>query len=175
MKHYFEKIYIWELLRKFEEEYRDNAEQHQMHVYKVEDKVFCQKNGQIRQFALIITDLVNTRINASGIQNGLVHCFSMHTTSGIVMQHFEHGFITDLFKHLQKNYFSKKYAHDIWEEEDHPGRRNADAHMMSVYTGTSCVVSVVEGKLQCGKFENIICLEFDARIDKEFCIQIFGE
>lgn len=116
--------------------------------------------------------LVNSLIKKDNIKMGYVVCASNHTTSGVYVNHFETGIMEDLNAYLNKEhpFTPSKYKHNIW---DHTFV-NADAHLKAMDVGKSATVLIIDGKLQLGKFEDIIYAEFDYRPDKTFTVALFG-
>jgi secondary thiamine-phosphate synthase enzyme len=119
-----------------------------------------------------ITDKVETILNKSGIQNGLVTVFCSGSTGGITTIEYESGVINDLKKAIDKIVPSNiPYEHDRrW------GDGNGFSHVRAALMKPSLTIPLVKGKLTLGTWQQIVFMDFDNRgRDREIVVQVMGE
>ena len=118
-----------------------------------------------------ITQQVQQCLAESGIREGLVLVNAMHITASVFINDDESGLHTDMEKWLEKLAPEKphsQYRHNGAED-------NADAHLKRSIMGREVVVSVTEGKLDFGPWEQIFYGEFDGLRRKRVLVKIIGE
>lgn len=118
-----------------------------------------------------ITPQVEEVIKKSGVKEGLVLVNPMHITASCYVNDDEDGLIHDFDEFLEKiaPYDLKKYLHH------RTGEDNADAHIKRQLFGREVVVSITEGKLDFGPWEQIFYAEFDGKRNKRVLVKIIGE
>lgn len=124
-----------------------------------------------RRELINITSLVESCLNESGIEEGLLLCNAMHITSSIFINDDESGLHNDFEIWLEglapeKPY--SRYQHNSSED-------NADAHLKRTIMGREVVVAVTKSKLDFGPWEQIFYGEFDGRRKKRVLVKIIGE
>lgn len=118
-----------------------------------------------------ITNLVETTLRESGIQEGLLLCNAMHITASVFINDDESGLHSDFEMWLEKLAPEKphsQYRHNGYED-------NGDAHLKRTIMGREVVVAVTAGKLDFGPWEQIFYGEFDGKRNKRVLIKIIGE
>ena len=106
-----------------------------------------------------LTPEVQRIVARSGIRTGLVHVFNVGRTASIGLMEFEPGLQRDLPEALDRLLPpSRNYAH---EEAWHDG--NAHSHLQATILGLSQTVSVAEGRLLLGTWQQLFLLECDVR------------
>jgi secondary thiamine-phosphate synthase enzyme len=106
----------------------------------------------------------------SGNCDGLVN--PMHITASVFINDNEHGLHHDYEKWLEgiaPHEPVSQYRHNDTGED------NADAHIKRQIMGREVVVTVTEGKLDFGTWEQIFYGEFDGRRRKRVLVKIIGE
>jgi secondary thiamine-phosphate synthase enzyme len=120
-----------------------------------------------------ITSEVQDAIRASGVQEGIVLCNSMHITSSVFINDDERGLHHDFEKWLEElapfNPSPEVYHHN------RTGEDNADAHLKRTIMGREVVCAITRGRLDFGPWEQIFYGEFDGRREKRVLIKIIGE
>lgn len=104
-----------------------------------------------------ITKQVQNCVYQHSLKDALV-CVSVHgSTSAITTIEYENGLIQDLKEALEKIApTGKEYHHDeIW----HDG--NGYAHVRAALVGSSVSVSLIDGLLNLGTWQQIVLLDFD--------------
>ncbi|RAK06353.1 secondary thiamine-phosphate synthase enzyme [Halanaerobium saccharolyticum] len=128
-------------------------------------------NTEERVELINITNQVREVLNESGIQEGLCLVNAMHITASVFINDDESGLHQDYKEWLEElapHEPISQYAHNGFEE-------NADAHLKRQIMGREVVVSVTEGKLDFGPWEQIFYGEFDGQREKRVLVKIIGE
>lgn len=124
-----------------------------------------------RRALLNITQDVETCLQESGIQEGLLLCNPMHITASVFINDDEPGLHQDFEGWLEGLAPEKphcRYRHNNYED-------NADAHLKRTIMGREVVVAVTGGKLDFGAWEQIFYGEFDGKRPKRVLVKIIGE
>jgi secondary thiamine-phosphate synthase enzyme len=122
-----------------------------------------------RQEFVRITDEVSAAVKASGVTDGTVLVSAMHITSGVFVNDWEDGLISDFQVWLEKLAPSGlDYAHH------RTGEDNADAHLKRTIMGHQVVVPITGGALDLGPWEQIFYAEFDGRRRKRVILKVMG-
>ncbi|MHB1347852.1 MAG: secondary thiamine-phosphate synthase enzyme YjbQ [Candidatus Humimicrobiaceae bacterium] len=118
-----------------------------------------------------ITGEVKTCLAESKITEGLLLCNAMHITASVFINDDESGLHHDFENWLEKLAPEKpynQYSHNGFED-------NADAHMKRTIMGREAVISITEGKLDLGPWEQVFYGEFDGKRRKRVLVKIIGE
>jgi len=124
------------------------------------------------------TDIINitaetaSAVLNTGLKNGSVTIFVPGSTAGITTVEYEPGLVDDL-----KAFFEKiapksgAYQHNIkWKDG------NGYSHVRASFLGPGITVPFIDNKMQLGRWQQIIFIDFDNRHrDREVIIQIIGE
>jgi secondary thiamine-phosphate synthase enzyme len=129
-----------------------------------------------------ITPLVAAEVEKSGIDSGLVHIISAHTSAGLCVNEFEPGLMQD-FEGFLEEWISDdpedpRFKHnEIWNRPDVPEDepQNADAHMKAMFMGHSTVLPLKDGKLALGKWQRVLFMEMDGPREREVTIMVQGD
>lgn len=116
---------------------------------------------------LDLTDLVREHVGRSGVRHGQVTIMTPHTTTSVVVNESETGFLNDFRRALGELIPVEGY----YEHDDHELRTenlqedefiNGHAHVRQLLVGsTSVTVPVVEGELVLGRWQRILFIELD--------------
>ncbi len=110
-------------------------------------------------------------LRESGIREGLLLCNAMHITASVFINDDERGLHQDLDEWLEK-----LAPHDPVSQYRHnTGEDNADGHLKRSVMGREVVVSITNGKLDFGPWEQIFYGEFDGKRKKRVLVKIIGE
>lgn len=140
-----------------------------------------------------ITDRVQKVVSEIGLWYGYINIRVKHTTCAIIINEDESGFIADLFARLDriaprsvKEYpmgGSNYYRHDDLSlrtqniEEGTEERVNGHAHVRASFFPKGHVVDVCEGKLDLGRWEQLLFFDFDdigRRRDRTISVSIIS-
>jgi len=128
-------------------------------------------NVKKRRELINITPQVEQCLGESGITEGLLLCNAMHITASVFINDNESGLHRDFDDWLEKLAPEKPYSqyrHNGFED-------NADAHLKRTIMGREVVVSVTDGSLDFGPWEQIFYGEFDGKRKKRVLVKIIGE
>jgi secondary thiamine-phosphate synthase enzyme len=128
-------------------------------------------NTAHRREFINITSSVEACLRESGIKEGLLLCNAMHITASVFINDDEDGLHHDYEVWLEKLAPEKPYSqyrHNGFED-------NADAHLKRQIMGREVVVSITDGKLDFGPWEQIFYGEFDGKRPKRVLVKIIGE
>ena len=119
-----------------------------------------------------ITSEVESIIQVSKIENGLINLSILHTTASLVIQE---NADPDVLKDLE-NYFEKmvpissEYKHSIEGSDDMP------AHIKSSITNSNLTLSIINKKLKLGRWQGIFLFEHRvARRERTIQVHILGQ
>ncbi len=117
-----------------------------------------------REEIVDITDEVRRAVQG---RNGIALIYSLHTTTGIVINEAETGLMGDILERL-KSLIPKNagYMHDRIDS-------NADAHIKASLVGNSAVIPVENGKLVLGTWQRVLFLEFDGPRDRKVFVMVY--
>jgi secondary thiamine-phosphate synthase enzyme len=93
------------------------------------------------------------------INDAVVFLSVIGSTAAITTMEYEPGLIKDLKEIFEKILpFSKDYAHNLtW------GDCNGHSHLRSSFIKTNFFVTITNGKLDLGSFQQVVLIDFDTR------------
>lgn len=118
-----------------------------------------------------ISEHIQIILEESRIKEGMIVISAQNTTSAVFVNDHEEGLLQDLQELLRQiipEYKSPQYRHNRSEKD-------ADAHLKSILIGRSVTVSVTEGKMDLGNWEQIFYADFTGVKKKKVCVKIIGE
>ena len=145
-----------------------------MKIYK--QKLELDSTTQIE--FLNITDKVQEIIDNSGIREGQVVVYSLHTTMGIMINHNEPMLLQDFLKVFHRLIpIDNQYSHDLFElrrGKTADGRSNGQAHCQTMLIGVSETVPIDKGKMMITEKQSIFAVEFDGARKRDLIVQVIG-
>ncbi len=127
-----------------------------------------------------ITEWVSERVAESGINNGFVVVYSRHTTAAVKINENEPLLLKDMEDFLEKLCpRDADYRHNDFNirtvnmTENEPA--NGHAHLQHLVLGTSETVPIVDGAMQCGRWQSVFFVELDHPRAREVMVQVIGE
>jgi len=129
-------------------------------------------NVKKRREFINITQDVESCLQESGIQEGLVLCNAMHITASVFINDNESGLHHDYEKWLEQlapHEPVSRYQHNLTGED------NGDAHLKRQIMGREVVVAVTGARLDFGPWEQIFYGEFDGCRKKRVLVKIIGQ
>ncbi|MEM0439995.1 MAG: secondary thiamine-phosphate synthase enzyme YjbQ [Candidatus Caldarchaeum sp.] len=118
-----------------------------------------------------VSDRVEKSVQASGIKNGVVNVFSMHTTMALYLNENESNLRQDVLEFLEKLAPPQKgYHHDTIDPT-----ANTFSHLRSILLSPVVTLAVQDGKTVRGTWQSIIAAEFDGPRTRKILIQVIGE
>ena len=152
-----------------------------MDIKLIQKELHVQSRGWVPTFHDLTTDVINA-VKESGIQNGVVHIVSHHTTCSVMIQECSHDFDSFDLEYLQHDLLDimRKMIPDYVNEGDyrHPGpvhaqfgryvdepgnftSMNTDGHLRSVFFGRSETMTIKDGVLDGGEFAHVYFIDWD--------------
>jgi secondary thiamine-phosphate synthase enzyme len=117
-----------------------------------------------------ITPQIETLVQKSGVQEGMVLVSAMHITAGVYVNDNEPGLIEDIDEWLEKLApVNPNYRHH------QTGEDNGDSHLKSLLIHHEVIVPITAGKLDLGPWQRIFYAEFDGQRDKRVIVKVMGE
>ena len=117
-----------------------------------------------------ITQSVKEAAEKSGIHDGIVLICSLHGNSGIFINDDDPGLIQDIDEWIDKIApFGAEYHHSPRAES------NAGAHLQSLLLNHQALVSLAQGRLELGPWQNVMYAELDGMRPKRILIKVMGE
>lgn len=127
-----------------------------------------------------LTDRCARFVAQSGVADGFLHLFCMHTTCGLLLNEDEAGLWEDLANVLERVAPRGAYwAHDDlsrrWQNLDDELRPNGFSHVRASLTGQSSLsIPIVGGRLGLGRWQRVALLEFDGGRSRTVTAQAWG-
>ena len=123
-----------------------------------------------------LTERIQNFLNSAQQLEGVVCIFSQHSTVAIIVNEMEERLILDLNKWLEELApIAQGYKHDdLHLRENIPKNepKNAHSHLRALLLGNNISVPFKDGKLQLGKFQDIIMVELDGPRERNIVISI---
>ncbi|NQV07828.1 YjbQ family protein [bacterium] len=127
-----------------------------------------------------VTEFVREVVARSGVRHGQVTIHTPHTTTSIVLNESETGFLNDYRRLLD----SVVPANTYYEHDDHEVRTenlqedeylNGHSHCRQLLTGSSSVtVPVVEGEVLLGTWQKVMFFELDQSRERRVIVHSQG-
>ncbi|MEM2739555.1 MAG: secondary thiamine-phosphate synthase enzyme YjbQ [Candidatus Bathyarchaeia archaeon] len=122
-----------------------------------------------------VTDLVSGVVDRSGVSDGMVTIYTMHTTTGIVVNEGEEGLTRDIVRFLSKLVPEEgEYMHHHFFREDGRMAVNAWAHLRSILVGMHAAFPISNRKIVRGMRQRIFLIDFDGPQARSIYIQVVG-
>ena len=126
-----------------------------------------------------ITPQVERVVAESGMQDGLVSIFTMHTSAGIVVTEGLECLEQDVLDHLERLAPDRPQEHGYYHNRylDFDGRLgfNAGSHLKSVLSGYFASFPVAGGQILKGGRQRVYFAEYDGPLAREVVVQVMGE
>ena len=118
-----------------------------------------------------LTEGVETMLESSGVQNGIVSVFVPGSTAAVTAMEHEPGGVKDLREALERlipaqgDYEHNRLNHDT----------NSHAHIRAAIVGPSETVPVRDGGLALGTWQQLVLVDFDDRPrERTVVVQVIG-
>jgi secondary thiamine-phosphate synthase enzyme len=121
-----------------------------------------------------LTDRIMDSVRASGVGEGIVSLWSMHTTCAVFVNEFQTALLSDI-----KRFLEQMVARDAaWMHNDPAhsdcDRMNADSHLRAMLLGHSLTLQVSGGEVVLGQWQRVLLAELDGPRARSLRVQIFG-
>jgi secondary thiamine-phosphate synthase enzyme len=112
-----------------------------------------------------ITATIRKIVGESGVERGVCHVYSPHTTAGIIVnEHADPSVVADLAAQLDK----VAPQHENYRHTE----GNSPAHIKATLTGTSATLFIEQGALVLGTWQGIFLGEFDGPRSRQVLVKI---
>ena len=118
-----------------------------------------------------ITNHVGMLLEESGVKEGIVIISPLHTTSSVFVNDDEEGLLQDTLEFLESMTPTYKVPYYRHNQSD----KDAPAHLKRNVMGRSEIVSVTEGRMDLGNWEQIFYADFHGTRKKKICVKVMGE
>ena len=121
-----------------------------------------------------VTDRLAALVRASGIRDGIVSLWSMHTTFAVFMNESQKALHADIKRLLET--MVARDADWMHNDPDHSDcdRFNADAHLRAMLLGHSLTLHVSGGELVLGQWQRVLVAELDGPRARTLRVQMMG-
>lgn len=121
------------------------------------------------QDAIDITDQVERATEESGVENGIVLVYSLHTTTGLAINEADSALINDILDLLQRIAPERAgYQHDR-------GQGNAHAHLRAMLLGNSLMIPFEKRRLVMGIWQRILFFELDGPRKRRISVKVLAD
>ena len=121
-----------------------------------------------------VTDRIVELVCASGIRDGIVSLWSMHTTFAIFMNESQKALHADI-KRLLETMVARDggWMHNDPVHSD-CDRSNADAHLRAMLLGHSLTLQISGAELVLGQWQRVLVAELDGPRSRTLRVQMMG-
>jgi len=114
-----------------------------------------------------ITSQVDKAIKASGIENGLVHVYSMHTTAAVTInENADPSVETDILNTINRMV--------PWDDNYKHMEGNSAAHIKTSLFGPSELIPLEKGAMVLGTWQGIYFCDFDGPRNRKVNVKIMS-
>ncbi|MCK9613932.1 MAG: secondary thiamine-phosphate synthase enzyme YjbQ [Candidatus Omnitrophica bacterium] len=106
-----------------------------------------------------------------GLEDAVMFLSVIGSTAAITTMEYEPGLVRDLKEIFEKTIpFNKNYAHNLtWNDA------NGHSHLRSSLVKTNFFISVTDGKLDLGTWQQVVLIDFDTRPrEREIVVKIIN-
>jgi secondary thiamine-phosphate synthase enzyme len=121
-----------------------------------------------------VTDRVRDLVAASGVREGMVSLWSMHTTCAVFINEAQRALHADIKRLLET--MVDRHADWMHNDPQHSDcdRVNADAHLRAMLLGHSLTLQVTAGEPVLGQWQRVLVAELDGPRSRTLRVQIMG-
>lgn len=135
---------------------------------RIHSEYLTVQTEQKREF-MNITQNVKDAMEKSGIRDGMILVCSLHSNSGIFVNDPEPGLLKDVEAFLNEAApIRDGYQHERSES-------NAGVHLQGILLNHQALVSIAEGRLELGPWQQVLFAELDGTRPKRILIKVMGE
>jgi secondary thiamine-phosphate synthase enzyme len=121
-----------------------------------------------------LTDTVMKFVRESGVQEGLLSLWSMHTTCTLFINESQAALESDTKTFLEDLVARGKYYKHNDPMHSDCDRQNADSHLRALLLGHSVTMQVSGGELVVGRWQRVLCGEMDGPRTRTIRAQVSG-
>ncbi len=121
-----------------------------------------------------LTDRVMAYVRESGVNEGLLTLWSMHTTCALFINESQQALLHDIRRFLEDMVArDRPYRHNDPEHSD-CDRMNADSHLRAMLLGHSLTLQISGGEIVLGQWQRILMAELDGPRARTLRAQVCG-
>ena len=121
-----------------------------------------------------LTDRIMAYVRGTGVREGLVNIWSMHTTCAVFINEAQSALHADIKRFLEQTV--SRDAEWMHNDPDHSDcdRFNADSHLRAMLLGHSLTLQVSGGEVVLGQWQRILIAELDGPRARTLRVQVMG-
>lgn len=121
-----------------------------------------------------LTERVMAYTRGTGIREGLMNVWSMHTTCSVFINEAQNALHADILRFLEQIIArDAEWMHNDPEHSD-CDRFNADSHLRAMLLGHSLTLQVTGGEVVLGQWQRILMAELDGPRARTLRVQVMG-
>jgi len=128
------------------------------------------KTSKLRE-TINLTGQVQSFVVSSGVSQGVLSCFNMHTTSALVLVNRREG-IAELVPEILRSVFEKVVEKQGMGTSRDP--ETVNAYMSSTALGASVTIPIESGKLKVGDWQGLYLVEMSGPREREVVLTAVG-
>ena len=121
-----------------------------------------------------LTDTVMAFVRRSGVQEGLLSLWSMHTTCTVFINESQGALDADMKQFLEDLVARAKYYKHNDPAHSDCDRQNADSHLRAMVLGHSVTMQISGGELVVGRWQRVLCGDMDGPRTRTIRAQVMG-
>ena len=121
-----------------------------------------------------LTDTVMTFVRRSGVKEGLLSLWSMHTTCAVFINESQNALHADIKTFLEAVASRGDYYKHNDPKLSDCDRQNADSHLRAMVLGHSATMQISGGELVVGRWQRVLCGELDGPRTRTIRAQVIG-
>ena len=121
-----------------------------------------------------LTDTVMAFVRRSGIREGQLSLWSMHTTCSVFINESQKALESDILVFLEDVVARKKYYKHNDPAHSDCDRQNADSHLRAMLLGHSVSMQISGGEVVLGQWQRVLCGEMDGPRTRKIRAQVMG-
>jgi len=134
--------------------------------------VYSKKSTEL----IRITEKVRRTVQMTGLKNGIVNVFTLHTTTGITINEDDTKLEDDIARFMVKLVpEDDSYAHHRFFRKDGRMAVNAYSHIRASLLGANVTMPLQDGSLVLGSRQNIYLVDLDGPQTRGLIVQVVGE
>ena len=121
-----------------------------------------------------LTDTVMAFVRRSGVAEGLLSMWSMHTTCAVFINESQQALDADIKGFLESVAARGDYYKHNDPKHSDCDRANADSHLRAMVLGHSVTMQISGGELVVGQWQRVLCGEMDGPRTRKIRAQVQG-
>jgi secondary thiamine-phosphate synthase enzyme len=121
-----------------------------------------------------LTDRIAAFVQGSGVLEGVVSLWSMHTTCALFINETQRALHADIMRFLEQVVArDREWMHNDPRHSD-CDRMNADSHLRAMLLGHSLTLQITGGELVLGQWQRVLLAELDGPRARSVRVQVMG-